>query len=125
MPAVRVTASPAEEHGQVHVAVELDNFALGHAPAGTLAGHWHLYVDGDIAGMFMEPSATVPVEEAGEHRLMVVLSDPHHCEYDARAMTVVTVEEGRPGGMDHETNAGDEEGGPGEVELGRLEVHPR
>ena len=55
-------------------------------------GHWHLYVDGELRGMYLIPEAKVSVESAGEHDIMVRLSDTEHCYYSTVAMTTVTLE---------------------------------
>jgi hypothetical protein len=123
LPSVQVTASPEDDPGHVRVAVELENFVLGNESTNTetLSGHWHLYIDGNPAGMYMQPQVTVRVEKAGKHQFMVVLSDTQHCEYDIDAMTMVQVEHG----FEHspEDHGAEEEGGE-EIELGRLEVQP-
>ncbi len=137
-PEVRFGALPGEERGKVDVELELENFTLvgESADTETLSGHWHLYVDGELAGMFVQPRGTVSIREAGEHQFIVALTDTRHCDYDLRAMEMVTVDAGSADSMDDDAGMGhqegrngdDEEAGDGderEVELGRLEVHPR
>lgn len=126
VPAIRLTASVGEEPGKISVAVDLENFVLGSAPEGTeLAdGHWHLWLNGELKGMYEHPEATVVVDDPGEYQVMATLTDPDHCSYGVDAMTTVMVEEGGTG-ESVDMPMEEEGGGGGEVELGRLEVQPR
>ena len=56
---------------------------------------------------------TTSASTAGEHEVMVGLSDTTHCDYGIEAMTMVTVAKG------HEEDKHEEE-----IELGRLDVLP-
>ena len=51
-PEIRVNAEPGPEAGEIEVGVELENFELSltDTESGTTAGHWHLYVDGELQG---------------------------------------------------------------------------
>lgn len=124
LPSVKVVAYPEDAPGHVHVAVELENFVLGNANESSdiLSGHWHLYIDGNPAGMYMQPEVTVRVKEAGKHKFMVTLSDSQHCEYDIHSMTTVQVEQGDGHAPEEHGTHGEESE---EIELGRLEVRPR
>ncbi len=128
-PEISVSASPGAEAGEIEVAVELTNFVLQPAPEDTTLarGHWHLSIDGGPESMFGVTEVTVPVDTAGEHQLMVSLSDDAHCSLGITAMTKITVAEG----SDHETESPeaseeehDEEESDG-VLLGAIEVYPR
>ena len=88
------------------------------------------------------PEAKVSVESAGEHDIMVRLSDTEHCYYSTVAMTTVTLA-GESGDGEHETwmmtpwtsemdhDNMDDRGGEGtesapeETVIGFLEVLPR
>ncbi len=71
-------------------------------------------------GMYDRPDATIFVSEPGDHELTVTITDAQHCAYEARAVTVVTVETGS-GPVD---DGGGQEAGE-TILLGSLEVHPR
>ncbi len=125
-PEIRVKAEPGPEAGEIEVGVELENFELSltDTESGTTAGHWHLYVDGELRGMYMLPQAKVSGVGAGEHDIMVRLSDTEHCYFGVDAMTTVTVAEGASGdGMD--MGEGDGATEPEETIIGFLEVLPR
>lgn len=119
-PTIQLTASAGEKPGEIHAAVDLENFALGSAPESPelVHGHWHLFLNGELKGMYEHPEATVVVGDAGEYQVMATLTDSQHCSYGVDTMTTIIVEEGGPGmGMDMSRED--------EVELGRLEVQPR
>ena len=75
--------------------------------------------------MYLIPEAKVSVESAGEHDIMVRLSDTEHCYYSTVAMTTVIL----TGGTDHgDTGDSGDEGtvaAPEETVIGFLEVLPR
>ena len=120
--------------GEIKVSVELQNFSLESdtlGNEGVATGHWHLFIDGNLVGMYATPEATITVEKAGDHRFMATLSDNAHCEYGVSTHVTVHIEEGghRKEATHHE------EGGHGkdathhedpgeEIELGRLDVLP-
>ena len=128
MPKVELIVTSGEDPGEVHASVKMENFVLGSAPEGTqLAnGHWHLWLNGELKGMYEHPDATVVVSAPGEYQVMATLTDSDHCSYGVDTMTTVMVEEGGSGMGEDMDMPMEEEGGEGdEVELGRLEVQPR
>lgn len=128
-PTIGVKAEPGAEAGEIEVGVEMENFELSltETESGATAGHWHLYVDGELRGMYMLPEAKVSGVMAGEHDIMVRLSDTEHCYFGVDAMTTVTLSEGAShDGMD--MGGGDGHGEatePEETVIGFLEVLPR
>ena len=126
-PTVEVNAEPGNDAGEIEVGVVLENFELTLTDTEREAaeGHWHLYVDGELRGMYLIPEAKVSVESAGQHDIMVRLSDTEHCYYSVTAMTTVALTEG----ADHDSM--DDSGGEGtvaapeETVIGFLEVLPR
>lgn len=128
-PTIAVNAEPGPEAGEIEVGVELENFELSltETEGGATAGHWHLYVDGELRGMYMLPEAKVSGVMAGEHDIMVRLSDTEHCYFGVDAMTTVTLSEGvSDGGMDMGEGGGHGEATePEETIIGFLEVLPR
>ncbi len=127
-PSFTVAASPEGMPGEMRVSVDLENFVLEPAPAGTTlaTGHWHLDVDGVEIAMYEQPEITEMVGTAGEHELMATLYDVEHCSYGITAMTTVTLEEGSgvETAMQMEDMDMDEEAEEG-VLLGAVEVYPR
>ena len=128
-PEIRVNAEPGPEVGEIEVGVELENFELSltETEGGVTEGHWHLYIDGELRGMYMLPQAKVSGVGAGEHDIMVRLSDTEHCYFGVDAMTTVMVMEGAAHG---EMDMGEDDGGHGSTEpeetvIGFLEVLPR
>ena len=121
-PVIHISASPGPGPGEIRVSVDIDNFILGDnaGESGIASGHWHLFADGDLMGMYDRPDAIIFVREPGEHELTVTISDADHCDYGVQAMTVVTVE-GGSGVMD---DGGTQTEGE-DILLGSLEVHPR
>ena len=126
-PTVEVNAEPGNDAGEIDVGVVLENFelTLTDTERAVAEGHWHLYVDGELRGMYLIPEAKVSIESAGEHDIMVRLSDTDHCYYSVTAMTTVALTEG----ADHDSM--DDSGGEGtvaapeETVIGFLEVLPR
>ena len=128
-PTIAVNAEPGPEAGEIEVGVEMENFELSltETEGGATAGHWHLYVDGELRGMYMLPEAKVSGVMAGEHDIMVRLSDTEHCYFGVDSMTTVTLSEGvSDGGMDMGEGGGHGEATePEEAIIGFLEVLPR
>ena len=126
-PTVQVNAEPGNDVGEIEVGVVLENFelTLTDTEREVAEGHWHLYVDGELRGMYLVPEAKVLVESAGEHDVMVRLSDTEHCYYSTVARTTVTLAEGT--GHDAMDDSGDEGtvAAPEETVIGFLEVLPR
>ena len=128
-PEIKVKAAPGAEAGEIEVGVELENFELSltETEIAVAQGHWHLYVDGELRGMYMLPQAKVSGVTEGEHDIMVRLSDTEHCYFGVDAMTTVTLSEGASHG---EMDMGGDHGGHGATEpeeaiIGFLEVLPR
>lgn len=119
-PSLQVTASLGEKPGEIEVSVQVKNFALSNEKDQTnlASGHWHLFVDGDLVGMYTKEKIHVPLSTSGEHKIMAGLSDRNHCDYGIHAMTTVTVGKGTSV-EDHGTHKED-----AEIEIGRLEVQP-
>ena len=55
-PGINLTTMPGLEAGELHLMVDTENFVLGTDPDASdmPVGHWHLYVDGDLNGMYAE-----------------------------------------------------------------------
>ena len=129
-PTIEVNAQPGPEAGEIEVGVVLQNFELSLTNTGrpVAEGHWHLYVDGELRGMYMLPDAKVSGITAGDHDIMIRLSDTEHCYLGVDAMTTVTLSEGAAGdGMSMDDGHGDHESlpEPEETVIGFLEVLPR
>ena len=120
-PGINLTTMPGPEPGMLHLAVDPENFVLGTDPeiSDMPVGHWHIYVDGELTGMYTKDEASVMLSQ-GEHDIMVALADTSHCDYEFQEMRTVTIEEGAA--MDHE---GDQQAASEDILLGSLEVHPR
>ena len=120
-PSINLTTMPGPEAGMLHLMVATENFALGTDPDASdmPVGHWHLYVDGELTGMYTKDEASVMLSQ-GEHDIMVALADTSHCDYEFREMRTVTIEEGAA--MDRED---DQQAASEDILLGSLEVHPR
>ncbi len=121
VPKIHISASVSEGAGKVDVGVDIENFILGpdSGGSGLPNGHWHLFIDGDLQGMYTQPQITVPLDTSGEHQIMATLSDNQHCDYNVHAMTAVTVEGGHEDDQEHTHEEGED------ILLGSLEVHPR
>jgi len=137
IPEIDLTTTMGHNDGEINVSVELENFLLESDTLGNegiAKGHWHLFIDGHLVGMYSTPEAIVTVEEAGKHQFMATLSDNTHCEYGVSTSVIVHVEEGAHGQEKaHHKDGG--EAGHGEekthhrdageeIELGRLDVLP-
>ena len=123
-PTPKIVLSTAMGHdaGEIKVSVELQNFSLKSDTSGNedvAKGHWHLFVDGNLVGMYATSETTITVEKAGNHVFMATLSDNAHCEYGVSTNVTVHVEEGAHG--EEESHHKDDEK---EFELGRLDVRP-
>ena len=120
-PGINLTAMPGPEAGMLRLTVDPENFVLGTDPDASdmPVGHWHLYVDGELTGMYTKEEASVMLSQ-GEHDIMVALADTSHCDYEFHEMRTVTIEEGAA--MDHQ---GGQQPAAEDILLGSLEVHPR
>lgn len=125
-PEVSLSVTPMDQPGILRVAVEVENFEIGTEPGttGFSVGHWHLYSNGELQGMYLVPEALVSATEPGEHTLMVTLTDNSHCEYPISAMTTVTLETSSDDEqMSEDGHSHDEQ--TEDVGLMFLEVNPR
>ena len=134
IPEIILNTATGHAAGEIKVSVELQNFLLNSDTLGNesiATGHWHLFIDGNLVGMYATPEATITVEKAGDHRFMATLSDDAHCEYGVSTHVTVHIEED---GHGRESTHHEEDGhgkdathheDPGEeIELGRLDVLP-
>ena len=82
-PGINLTTMPGSEVGMLRLAVDPENFVLGTDPDASdmPVGHWHLYVDGELTGMYTKDEVSVMLSQ-GEHDIMVTLSDTSHCDYE-------------------------------------------
>jgi len=55
-------------------------------------GHWHLYINNELKGMYYDETATIEGLDSGENIIKVVLSSLTHCEYDITAETTIEIE---------------------------------
>ena len=120
-PRINLTTATGPEAGMLHLAVDPESFVLGTDPDASdmPVGHWHLYVDGELTGMYTKDEASVMLSQ-GEHDIMVALADTANCDYEFQEMRTVTIEEGAA--MDHQ---GDQQAASEDILLGSLEVYPR
>ena len=121
-PGIIMNTAMGHDAGEIKVSVELQNFSLESdtlGNEGVATGHWHLFIDGNLVGMYATPEATITVEKAGDHRFMATLSDNAHCEYGVSTHVTVHIEEGG-----HGKDATHHEDPEEEIELGRLDVLP-
>ena len=134
MPSVQVSAEPGPEAGEIAVRVDFDNFkiSLTETDPSVVEGHWHLYVDGELLGMYAQPDVKIAGQSAGEHEVRVELTDTGHCNIGVGATTVVALGEGAShDGMSMDEEGMDGSGGHGsgtadeETIIGFLEVLPR
>ena len=126
-PQIEVQAEPGENPGEMNVTVDLDNFhlALSDSDVDVAQGHWHLYVDGEIRGMYVFPDAQVSGLSAGHHDVRAELTGLDHCYLDISASTMVMLDEGSAeGSMDSGMNNMDHSESE-EAVVGFLEVLPR
>ena len=121
-PGIAIQAEAVANTGEIEVSIQVQRFTLGEEE-----GHWHLYINGKLNGMYSLPTITTKSLEPGDYDLMAVLSDLNHCEYEASAMTRVAIKKDH----EHATHGGEPEdehardGAEAEVSLGYLEVYPR
>ena len=116
---VHAMAMPASEAGHYTVSVEMENFEL----SSVADNHWHLAVDGNVVGMYADPSVDVMVGD-GSHELTVSLSDANHCVLPVEDTVMV----GEGDGHDEMAMEDIEHEHPTEevtIVLGSLEVRPR
>ena len=55
-------------------------------------GHWHLYVNNELKGMYYDETATIEGLDSGENVIKVALSSLTHCEYDIIAESTILSE---------------------------------
>ena len=121
IPEVSITAEASDEPHHIDVVVETRNIDLD--PEGD---HWHLFVNGELNGMYVEPKVTFDTRNygtPGQYQIMATLNDFDHCDYGVLAMTNVVLEGEEP--TDMEDMDMDEEEEAEEVLIGSLEVNPR
>ena len=70
---LRLIVEPGHEEGYFVVTADLESFEIHDG------NHWHLFLDGDLHGMFFETSTEVQMSE-GMHEVRGALVDADHCE---------------------------------------------
>ena len=121
-PGIDIEATPVANTGEIEVSIRVQDFTLGDED-----GHWHLYINGELSGMYSLPTITTKSLEPVDYSLKAVLSDLNHCEYQVSAMAKVAIEKSAShsahgdGTEDEHAHDDDET----EVTLGYLEVYPR
>ncbi|MDP6101971.1 MAG: hypothetical protein QF579_01490 [Dehalococcoidia bacterium] len=116
-PGISVSAFLSDEPHHIDIVATTENIVLSDD-----GNHWHLYVNGKMHSMNVEPEVTFDtrsIGSPGEYQIMATVSDAQHCDYDIQAMTTVVLEGEEP--VDMEERGQEEE----EVLLGSLEVQPR
>jgi hypothetical protein len=115
-PGISIAASASDEPHHIDIAVTTENIVLSDD-----GGHWHLFVNGELDGMYVEPAVTFDTRtygSPGEYQILATLNDVLHCVYDAQATATIVLEGEEPADM-----AEREEGE--ETPIGYLEVQPR
>lgn len=119
-PTIAVDTTLVSNH-EIRVSVRVTNFSMTgeeNGNQGIASGHWHLFVDDVLIGMYSTPDVVIPIASQGHHSLAVTLTDNQHCSFDISASTMVELPNTEH--KDHGAHATDES----EIELGRLEVRP-
>lgn len=121
-PSIDMHAAPVANTGEIEVSILVQGFSLGDED-----GHWHLYINGELSGMYSRPTITTKSLDPGDYNLVAVLSDVNHCEYQVSSTAQVAIEKSAPhaahgNGIEEEHAHDDKET---EISLGYLEVYPR
>ena len=118
-PEIDLVIANGDEDGLLNVTIELKNFILSdHSidTEGMAVGHWHLFVDSKLVGMYATEKVTVGIPKPGSYEFKAILSALDHCEYGISISKEFYVNTGQMGNV-KSMNAEFEE-----VELGRLEA---
>ena len=86
-----------------------------------LSGHWHLFIDEQLAGMYTTNEVLVPAPGKGHHQLVATLTNNLHCSYGIRTSTGIEL-----GSQTNESHSLEDMQSmmESEIELGRIEVRP-
>lgn len=116
---LNVDTQPGGHAGEYVVSVATENFELTQESGN----HWHLSADGELVGMYYEPSVEVMLGE-GAHELVVTLSDADHCELPISETVMVGADE-----AGDSTEEASDDGGhthdEATISLGVLQIRPR
>lgn len=82
---LHLMVEPGAEAGHFVVTAEPENFELHDG------NHWHLFLDGELHGMFFDPSTEIQLTE-GMHEVRGELVDADHCELGVRDTVMFTAE---------------------------------
>ena len=118
-PTLSLATEVLSDH-EIRVIVHLTDFFMAGTPSGNhgiASGHWHLFVDDELIGMYTVPDVVIPIYEKGHHTLTATLTDNNHCSFDISTSIMVELGSHRGERGEHATHEL-------EIELGRLDVRP-
>ena len=106
IPVITLNTTKGQKPGSLIVNINITNFKLasgpeekdGHSNHSTdmqedkNIGHWHLYVNNELKGMYYDETATIEGLDSGENVIKVALSSLTHCEYDIIAESTILSE---------------------------------
>jgi len=109
---------------ELRIRVKVENFILSSETQDAknmLSGHWHLFIDDQLAGMYTINEVAVPAPGKGHHQLVATLTNNLHCSYGIRTSTALEL-----GSHTNEKHSQEDMQSmmETEMELGRMEVHP-
>ena len=105
-PVITITTTEGQDLGSLIINPNITNFKLASKPEekdghsnhdmdmqeDKNIGHWHLYINNELKGMYYDETATIEGLNSGENVIKVVLSSLTHCEYDIIAETTIEIE---------------------------------
>ncbi len=108
--AIALTAVPADHVGHYLILVETENFEI----STTTRNHWHLMSDGQMIGMFFDPSVEIDLGEGG-HELKAQLNTGKHCALPVSSILRIGEADSHDG---HAASADHDEANDGEAMMG-------
>ena len=122
-PVITINTTEGQNPGSLIINTNITNFKLASKPEekddhsnhnmemqeDKNIGHWHLYINNELKGMYYDETATIEGLDSGEYVIKVVLSSLTHCEYDITSETTIKIEDDLNKKDHHDHNAGNDD----------------
>ena len=128
-PSINLEVDKDSTNGSLIIKPNIKNFTLvagsndknehsDHNTETTKKGHWHLYLNNELKGMYHMDTLTLKDLEPGDYKVRVALSSTSHCEYNISDEVAIEImgEKKEHDGHGH--------GHGGENIIASLEVYP-
>lgn len=128
-PSINLEVAKGSGNGSLIIKPNIKNFTLvassndktehsDHNTEDTTKGHWHLYLNNELKGMYHMDTLTLKDLEPGNYKVRVALSSTSHCEYNISDEVEIEIMGDKKGHDGHEHGHG------GENIIASLKVYP-